>query len=266
MLSVRLLSPEHLWDILSFCPLHADQEHTWEPWDAERYRQGQHRRAGFLARKMDQGARLQVAYRDGAAVGFIEYHPIEITNLELVGQDILAIWCMLVRDERQGIGSALLQACLDDAQTMGHKGVAVTCRDPVWMPRVLFERFGFVKVSPAGPNGALLFRSFGDPAGAKSPRWVGRRPEMAPAQGQIVVDVYHTDRCPIHWRNTALVQEVAHEFGDVVLWRQHWTDEREDALYYGTAYGIYINGEPIVAGLPVKREHVRRALREALLA
>jgi GNAT superfamily N-acetyltransferase len=274
MLSVQLLSPERLWDILDFCPLRADQEETWFPGDAERYRQGQHRRAAFLARKMEEGARLQVAYQDGVAVGFVEYYPIEITNLELVGQDIVAVWCILVHDERRGIGSALLQSCLDDAQAMGRKGVAVTCWDPAWMPRAIFERVGFVEVGPAGRGGVVLFRPFADCADAQSPRWVGRKPEMESVPGRacaepsrsIVVDVYHTDRCPIHWRNTALVREVAQEFDDQVLWREHWTDEREDMLYYGTAYGVYVNGNLVAAGPPVSREKVQQAMLEALEA
>lgn len=265
-LSIQLLSADRLWDVLDFCPLRADQEETWEPEDTERYRQGQHRRASFLARRMDEGARLQVAYRNGVAVGFIEYYPIEITNLELAGDDILAIWCMLVRDERQGIGSALLQACLDDAQAMDRKGVAVTCWDPVWMPRAIFERTGFVEVGPAGRNGAVLFRPLTDFADAQPPHWVGRRPEMEPILGQVVVDVYHTDRCPIHWRNTALVREVIREFGGPVLCREHWTDEREDMLHYGIAYGVYVNGEPLAAGPPIARERVWQALHKAIEA
>jgi GNAT superfamily N-acetyltransferase len=262
---IQLLSPGQLWDIVDFCPWRADEEESWETEDAERYRQGQHRRIGYLARKMDEGARIQVAYRDdpdGDVIGFIEYYPIEVTNLELVGDDILAIWCMLVREERQGIGSALLQACLDDARALGRKGVALTRRDPFWMPRAILERAGFVEVGPAGRNGAVLFYPL--VADAPPPRWVGRRPDMELVEGQVVVDVYHTDRCPIHWRNTTLVQEVIQELGGGVLLREHWTDEREDMLHYGIAYGVYVNREPLAAGPPLARERVWRVLRRAL--
>ena len=54
---------------------------------------------------MEEGTRLQVAYRAGVALGFIEYYPIQATDLELAGQDIVAVWCMLVSEERQGNGS-----------------------------------------------------------------------------------------------------------------------------------------------------------------
>ncbi|RLC64415.1 MAG: hypothetical protein DRI48_07640 [Chloroflexi bacterium] len=263
MLRVQLLPPDHLWDILDLCPRQTDQKATWEPGDSGRYRQGQHRRVGFLARKMAQGARLQVAYLDDTAVGFIEYYPIEIANLELMGQEIVVIWCMCVHQERQGIGGALLQACLDDSRAMGRRGVAVTCRDPVWMPRPIFERAGFVEVGPAGRSGAVLFRPL--VADASPPRWVGRKPEMKPLPGYVAVDIYHTDRCPLHWRNTALVREVACQFGDHVFCREHWTDDREDMLHYGTAYGVYANGRLIVAGPPVQKAQVQQALFEALL-
>jgi GNAT superfamily N-acetyltransferase len=250
---------------MDFCPRRADQEKSWEPEDDEWYRQGQHRRISYLARKMDEGARIQVAYREGdggGVAGFIEYYPIEVTNLELAGDDILAIWCMLVREERRSIGSALLQACLDDARALGRKGVAVTCWDPLWMPRAIFERAGFVEVGPAGRNGAVLFHPF--VVDAQPPHWVGRRPDMEPVEGQVVVDIYHTDRCPIHWRNTTLVREVIQELGGGVLLREHWTDEREDMLHYGIAYGVYVNGEPLAAGPPMARERVWQVLRQVL--
>ncbi len=73
-------------------------------------------------------------------------------------------------------------------------GVAITCWDPAWMPRALFERAGFVEVGPAGSGGAVLFKPFAD---MEPPRWVGHRPEMELVRGRVVVDVYHTDRWPI---------------------------------------------------------------------
>lgn len=256
-MQIRQLMVDRLWDIVGFCPLHPERQEGREEGDAERYRQGQHRRVGFLARKMDEGARLQVAYRGGVAVGFIEYYLIEVTNLELAGQDIVAVWCMLASEEQQGIDSALLQACLDDAQSLGRKGVAVTCWDPIWTPRAFFERFGFVEVGTAGRNGVVLFKPFAE---VEPSRWVGRKPAMELVEGKIAVAVYYTDRCPIHWRNTALIREIASELGEAVLWRAHWTDEREDMQRYRTTYGVYINGERVAAGPAMLRERVRQAL------
>ena len=65
------------------------------------------------------------------------------------------------------------------------------------------ERLAQAELQGMGIQGPDPGDPLGDPADVRSPRWVGRRPEMAPVQGQVVVDVYHTDRCPIHWRNTA---------------------------------------------------------------
>ena len=46
---------------------------------------------------------------------------------------------------KQGTGKALLQACLDDAQAAGKKGVAMVTRDGAWLAsRALLEKLGFV--------------------------------------------------------------------------------------------------------------------------
>jgi hypothetical protein len=69
-----------------------------------------------------------------------------------------------------------------------------------------------------------------------------------PVEGKLVLDIYHTDRCPIHWRNTRLVTEVANEFGAVIEIRKHPTDDRAEMREHGTAYSIYLNGGLIAAG------------------
>jgi len=217
------------------------------------------RKQKFLLRKLKDGASAQIAYKAGRPIGFIEYYPIEYSNLEVVGQDIMVIWCLNVRVQEWGrnVGERLLQACLFDSKRKNRKGVAVTCWDPIWMPSAFFKKYGFVEVGKAVGNGVVLFKQFDE---VEVPRWIGRGrsyEEANQVEGKIVIDLFHTDRCPIHWRNTALVKDVAADFGKRVVLNEVNVDNREDMLKYRIAYNVYLNGKVLAAG-PLAKENVLR--------
>ncbi len=261
MIEIRELSEESIWDIASFCYRHPERTPEYHVGDEERFQEGYRRRAGYLWTMLRKSARAQIAYQGSRPVGFIEYYPIEIANLEVDGPDVMAIWCVNVREDwrRQGIGSRLIQSCLDDSRALGRKGVAVTTWDPFWMPRGVFDRHGFLDVGPAGQGGRVLFKSFEE---VEPPRWVEREPAFQPAPGKIALDIYHTDRCPIHWRNNLLIRDVAEEFGGVVEVREHATDDRADMLRHGTACRVYLNGTLIAAGPLADRSDIHRKMHE----
>lgn len=260
---IKRLSEETLWDIANFCYQHPEREENYVEGDIGRFQEGHQRRADYLRKMLPQGACAQIAYQDGKPVGFIEYYPIEVTNLELDGRDITAIWCINVREEARGrgIGSRLIDACLDDARQQGRKGVAVTCWDPFWMPKAIFERCGFVDVGAAGRNGRILFSAF-EPVDA--PRWIERKPAFHPGARKLVLDLYYTRRCPIHWRNAQLVKEIAAECEPLVEIREYSTDERAAMRRYGTACRTTVNGRLIAAGPLVEPQRIRSEFREEL--
>jgi ribosomal protein S18 acetylase RimI-like enzyme len=257
MIEIKGLSEETVWDIASFCYRHPEREQEYAAGDEERFQEGYRRRADYLRRMVPKGARAQIAYEGESPVGFIEYYPIEVTNLEVDGRDVMAIWCINAREEQRGrgIGSMLVEACLQDARQLARRGVVVTCWDPFWMPKAIFERYGFEVVGPAGRNGLVLFKAFQQ---VEPPKWIGGKPEFHAVEGRLALDIYHTDRCPIHWRNTQLVKEVAGEFASAVEIRQHPTDDRAEMRKHGTAYSVYLNGEIIAAG-PLAEANVIRA-------
>lgn len=261
MIKIRGLAEDSIWDIASFCYPHPAREREYSVGDEERFQEGYRRRAGYLWSMLRKGGRAQIAYQGNRPVGFIEYYPIESTNLEVDGQNIMAIWCVNVREtsRRQGIGSRLIRRCLDDSRALSKHGVVVTTWDPFWMPRGVFDRHGFTEVGPAGKGGLVLFKAF---EGAEPPRWVEREPTFEPAPGKLALDIYHTDRCPIHWRNNLLIREVAEEFGGMVEVRDHATDDRADMLRHGTACRVYLNGTLIAAGPLASRSDIHRTMQE----
>jgi GNAT superfamily N-acetyltransferase len=264
MIVIQALDEGTLWDVASFCYRHPECEEEFSSGDRARFEEGCRRRSRYLRRMLPKGGRAQIAYEQGRPVGFVEYYPIEVTNLEVEGQDLMAIWCIHVRKDQRGrgIGTRLLQACLDDARHSGRKGVVTTCWDPFWMPHAIFERNGFSEVGPAGANGLVLLKAF---AAVEAPRWIARKPLFRPVEGRLCLDIYHTDRCPVHFRNTALVIKVAGAFGPAVLVREYCTDERAQMCGHGTAYGVYLNGRLIASG-PLADEVKVRARFERELA
>jgi hypothetical protein len=129
------------------------------------------------------------------------------------------------------------------------------------MPRAIFERHGFAEVGPAGANGSVLFKAF-EPV--ETPRWIGRTPAFRQVEGRVCLDIYHADRCPIHFRNTALITRIAGAYGPAVLVRERCTDERAQMCGHGTAYGVYLNGRLIASG-PLADEGKIRARFESEL-
>ena len=52
--------------------------------DSKRICEAWRRKQKFLLRKLKDGASAQIAYKAGRPIGFIEYYPIENSNLEVV--------------------------------------------------------------------------------------------------------------------------------------------------------------------------------------
>lgn len=268
MVQILDLTHENLWHIASFCMKDPEKEEWYSKGDEERIREAWRRKHSFLQKKLAQGARAKIAYKNGKPVGFIEYYPIEITNLEIAGKDIMAIWCINVaeNERRKGIGGELLQACLDDSEKLGRKGVAVTCWDPIWMPSRFFKKHGFIEVGKAVGNGVVLFKRFEN---VENPKWIGRGSiyeEAKLVKEKAIIDIFHSDRCPIHWRNTALIKKVAAEFKDKVKMNEHNVDEREDMLKHRIEYSVYLDGKAIAAGPQVKESKVREKIRKKVKA
>jgi len=260
MIQMRGLHTGTLWDVASFCFRHPGKHENHAPGDEQRYREAWERKRAYLERMMKRGARAKIAYLKGEPVGFIEYYPIEICNLEVAGKDVMAIWCLDVREKGRGIGGKLIEACLEDSRQLGRKGVDVSCWDPIWMPRKIFEKFGFKEAGKVVGAGILLFKEF-EPV--ETPVWVGRGAtyETQPVEGKVVVDLFHSDRCPIHWRNTALLKSIIRDFGDAIILNEHNVDERQDMLKHSIQYSAYLNGKAIIAGPVADEEDLRTKIK-----
>jgi len=258
MAEIRDLTVENIWDEAGFCFQQLNPEAPYSEGDEERYLEGKKRKTSFLNEKLKKGGRAKIAYRDDDVVGFIEYYPIEIAPMEIVGKDLMVIFCMDVKERRKGIGSALLKACLEDSRKLGRKGVAVTCADDHWMAQSFFQKHGFVEVAKWAYM-SMLLKKFEE---VENPDWLQGSFEPKLQKGKIVVSIFQNDRCPIIWRNAEVVRKVADEFKEYIVINEYDTNTKENILKYKEVGAIYVNGRCVVGGPPVKEEEVRAAFEE----
>ncbi len=119
---------------------------------------------GFVAKtewtraEMAAGLQYILAKEAGKPAGFIEYTPGEQAWRAVHADGYLVIHCLWTGLTGRGIGSALIDCCVEDARRQGKHGVAaVTNADTSWAPGPeIFRKNGFIPVDEA-PLGFQLY-------------------------------------------------------------------------------------------------------------
>ena len=255
MIEIRDLTEDNVEDVATFCSPRGIKN--------ELFLQGEERKKRFLLEKLRRGGRGKIAYEENEPVGFIEYYPIEDAPLNVVGKDIMVIPCMNVRvsERKKGIGDKLIRACIEDAKSMGRKGLAVQATDwESFMPKTFFERYGFSNVTKSGPVNIFVIK-FEE---VEDPRWLTLLHKQKPVKGKLMIDIFHNDQCPFDWQNSERVRKTAREFADQAVVNEFDTNKRENVLKYGTLGAIIVNGEYLGHGPPLSEEAIRKAFHERL--
>jgi hypothetical protein len=261
VVEIRNLTTQNIQHKAGFCFQQLNPEAPYSEGDEDRYLEGKKRKAKFLEQMLKRGGRAKIAYIDNNAVGFIEYYPIEIVPMGIVGKNLMVIFCMDVKEKQKGIGAALLNACLEDSRGLRQKCVAVTCSNEHWMSQSFFEKHGFIEVVK-GKWMSILVKKFEE---VENPNWLQGSFKPKLQKGKIVVSIFQNDRCPVIWRNAEIVRKVADEFKKYVEINEYDTNTRENILKYKEVGAIYVNERCVVGGPPVKTEAVRRTFEEELL-
>lgn len=113
-----------------------------------------------------KGLRIKAVLSEaGGYQGMIEYIPGNYAHRPVKADGYLFIHCLYVGLKKeykgQGFGQALIQACIDDTQNAGMKGVAVVTRKGSFMANdAIFLKMGFEVVDQAKPDFHLLVKKF----------------------------------------------------------------------------------------------------------
>ncbi len=172
--------------------------------------EGYRRKKRWLEARFAEGMRLRMLRLPDR--GFVETIPGEYAWRAVHADGYLFIHCLWVvgKSKGRGFGSALLDACVEDARGAGMKGVAMVTSEKVWLAgsRILRAN-GFECVDTAPPAFSLMTLKFGDHT---SPSFAGGWEEKARACGGGLT-VFRSDQCPYIEDATATALTAAEKAG-----------------------------------------------------
>jgi hypothetical protein len=125
-----------------------------------------HNKHEWLISQMHLGLRILLLYPAGEkkAQAYIEYTPGEHAWRAVNAKGYMFIHCLWTASnawKHKGFGTALIDACSQDAKNKGYSGVAVLASNDAFLANAdIFIKSGFTEVDAAKPNFSLLTRQF----------------------------------------------------------------------------------------------------------
>ncbi|MBN1685053.1 MAG: GNAT family N-acetyltransferase [Spirochaetales bacterium] len=239
-----------------------------EEWSREMKDAGDKKRYWYEEAK-PKGLRVKLAVdENGAAAGMIHYMPIEQTHVK--GRDLYFIYCIWVHGykegqgnyQKQGIGTALLEAAEQDARELGAKGIAAWgVALPFFMRASWFRKKGYTRCDRDG-IGVLLWKSFSEDAVA--PEWNRQKKKPRGEPGQVTVHSFVNGWCPgqnlVHER----AKRAAAEIGPPVVFKEYETGKPEIFNEWHIVDALYVNGRQVRTGPPPSYDKIRRTIQKAV--
>ncbi len=204
--------------------------------------EGYQRKLQWLKNRLAEGMRIKLLKLPER--GFIEYMPAEYAWRPVKADGYFLIHCLWVvgKSKGKGFGEILLDACLEDAEGSGAKGVAMVTSGKVWMAdKRIFEKHGFECTDTAPPEFSLMVKKFGR---HPSPSFAGKWEEKAMAFGAGLT-VVRTDQCPYIVDATNTATAAAGKSGiksRVVELNSHEDIMKFSPSAYGT-FGLVLDGK-----------------------
>lgn len=224
---------------------------------------GHQRKREWIRQCLPNGLRYKTLLeRDtGKTVGMIEYMPGEYAWRSVHAENWMVIHCIQVwkRCTGQGLGSLLIQECIDDAREHGMDGVVALATKKGWCAdsRVYLKN-GFEVIDQAAPSFELLAMGLRK---AESPHfgdWEKRLQEAGTG-----ITMYYSKQCPFMRgeKESARKEWLSSEYGlkvSVVEIADHEAAQANPCVW-GTA-GIICNGA-IVNYVPGGRAHLLKEFK-----
>ncbi|MEW6746011.1 MAG: GNAT family N-acetyltransferase [Planctomycetota bacterium] len=225
--------------------------------------EGHKRKVEWLRERFAEGLRFFLM-RDakGAPLGFLEYVPGEYAWRPVDAKGWLFIHCLWVYPKGQavgGLGSRLIQACIEEARQAGARGVAAMLSAGPWMAgEQVFLKNGFVQIAERDRFELVIYRLKKGPAPCF--REIGSR--WRRHRGLHIV---YSAQCPYLPKSAEDVSDMAREHGlEVKVTVLRSAREAQDApSYYGT-YSLLWNGR-LLSDHYVSKGRFRNLLKQEIL-
>jgi hypothetical protein len=108
---------------------------------------------------------------------------------------------------------------------------------------------------------AILWKVL-DPS-AEPPTFPIRRFEFVPVSGKVAIDLFWSRSCLTTDTEAQRVREVAREFGNAVVLREHCSDDAAIRSKHGISRAIFIDGNEVGWGYEAPKEGLREKILEA---
>lgn len=167
----------------------------------------------WLKSRLNEGLTIKLLYVEDESkpVGFIEYVPGEYAWRAVSAKDYVLIHCIWIYSnlyKNKGVGTKLLNTCIEDAKEQNFAGVAVvTSTDAFMAKKAFFIKNGFQSVDNAPPHHELLLFPFKE---APLPKFNDWRQELNKYQG---LNIIYADQCPWVARFMSEVQDFVNQKG-----------------------------------------------------
>ncbi|MGC5771598.1 GNAT family N-acetyltransferase [Paenibacillus pabuli] len=201
--------------------------------------------------------------KDGKkTLGFIEYAPGQYSWRAIHADEYMVIHCIWVGTPGMGLGSQLVQLCLEEARQRKMKGVAVlTNADTGWAPsKDIFIRNGFSFVESGPHSFELYVYPFEDTRLPYLPtNWNERLARFAEG-----LTILRTDQCPyleVATENLIKAANTANIHPNII----HFQDRTQMMELSPTPYGVFnvvYNGELIAYHRMTEKSFLKALLRK----
>jgi hypothetical protein len=236
-----------------------------EEWSDEMKEAGNHKESWYQKVK-DKDLGVKLAVEDEKVCGMIQYLPSDYAMIE--GDNIYFIACIWVhgykqgvgKQQKKGIGKALLQAAEEDVKTKDANGLAAWGLSmPFWMKASWFKKQGYKKVDKNG-FAVLVFKPFKE--NIIAPKWIKEKKKPEKVPGRVSVTVFINGWCPAQNLVYERAKNAVQEFGDQVLFNEINTFDRDVAKEWGISDGLFIDGKQVRTGPPPSYEKIRKKIEK----
>ncbi len=156
------------------------------------------------------GLRIQLLYDSKTACGMIEYLPAEYAWRPVSAPGCMFIHCIWVypkKNQGKGHGSALVQACLKDAERAKMKGVVTVASDGSWVAdRRLYEKNGFELIESRDRFDLMYYHI----NGKSIPEFLAWETNQKKYEG---LNLVYAAQCPYFHKVAGELAETAREYG-----------------------------------------------------
>lgn len=239
-----------------------------EEWSDEMQEAGSHKSRWYEKMK-DQGLRVKLAQLDdGRIAGMIQYLPIELSFVQ--GAGLYFVNCIWVhghksgvgKQQKHGLGKALLQAAEADARALGAHGLAAWgLLIPVFMKAFWFRKQGYRMADRQGLM-ALMWKPF--TAEAEKPRWIKPRKKPQAEPGTVTVSSFINGWCPAASITSERARRAAEDLGVPVRFVEYDTSDRAVFLEWGISDALYVDDREISTGPPLTYRKIRTVIEKRL--